>query len=149
MPDIRIRPLTAADEAPWRRLWTAYLVFYETTLPEAVYTSNFARMLSRDPREVRGLIAELDGMPAGFVHYHFQRTCWSVADVVYLEDLFVDPAARGTGLGRRMIEAVYAAADAVGAPEVYWITRDSNHTARKLYDQIADLTPFLRYERHA
>jgi len=147
MPDIRIRPLTAADEPAWRTLWTDYLAFYETSQPEAVYASNFARMLGSERREFRCLIAEVDGQPVGLAHYHFHRTCWSLADVCYLQDLFVDPAARGTGLGLRLIEAVYAAADAEGAPDVYWITQEFNRTARQLYDRVAVLAPFVLYER--
>lgn len=145
MTDIRIRPLTAADEAEWRRLWTGYLAFYETTLPETVFATTFARLVSGAPREFRCLIAEVDGQPRGLAHFQFHRSCWSVADTCHLQDLYVDPAARGTGLGRRLIEAVYAAADAEGVPSVYWITQEGNTTARRLYDQVATLTPFVRY----
>lgn len=149
MPAVRIRPLTATDEAEWRRLWTAYLAFYETTLPEAVYRANFARFLTANPRDFRCLIAEVDARPAGLAHYHLHQTCWSVADTCYLQDLYVDPAARGNGLGRALIEAVYAAADAAGAKGVSWITQDSNTTAQRLYDRLAVRVPFLRYERPA
>ncbi len=142
-----IRPLRAADEEVWRRLWTAYLEFYETSVPEEVYRTTFARLLSDDPREFRALLAEQDGEVIGLTHFLFHRHCWKIENVVYLQDLYVAPEARGTGAGRALIEAVYAAADAAGCPTVYWLTQDFNATARRLYDRIATLTPFIKYQR--
>jgi GNAT superfamily N-acetyltransferase len=144
---IVIRPLAARDEPDWRRLWTAYLAFYETTVPETVYASTFARLLGDDPQDFSGLIATVDGRAMGLTHYLFHRHCWKVENTCYLQDLFVTPEARGTGLGRRLIEAVYAAADANGTPSVYWLTQEFNTTARQLYDRIARVTPFIRYTR--
>ena len=142
-----IRPLRAADEDVWRGLWTAYLEFYETSVPEEVYRTTFARLLSNDPREFHGLVAEQAGAPIGITHFLFHRHCWKLENVVYLQDLYVAPEARGTGAGRALIEAVYAAADAAGCPTVYWLTQDFNATARRLYDRIATLTPFIKYQR--
>ena len=142
-----IRPLTAGDEAEWRRLWRAYLAFYETTRPEEVYATTFARLLSGDAGEFRGLIAVQDGKPVGLTHYLFHRTCWAVGDTCYLQDLYADPEVRGMGIGRALIEAVYAAADRHGASNVYWLTQEFNATARQLYDRIAKVTPFIRYVR--
>ena len=147
MAEIIIRPLRAEDEADWRRLWTGYLDYYQTQVPEAVYASTFARLLGNDPQDFNGLLALVDGRPMGLVHYLFHRHCWKIENVCYLQDLFVDPAARGTGLGRRLIEAVYAAADANGTPAVYWLTQDFNAEGRRLYDRIGKLTPFIRYNR--
>ena len=146
MPTV-IRPLEPRDAPGWRCLWTGYLAFYNTTVPEAVYTSTFARLLGDDARDFDGLIAEVDGNAVGLAHYLFHRHCWKIEPVCYLQDLFVDPLARGTGLGRALIEAVYARADADGAPGVYWLTQDFNHEARILYDRVAKLTPFIRYNR--
>jgi GNAT superfamily N-acetyltransferase len=144
---IEIRPLTAADQAAWRGLWADYLAFYETRLPEAVYASTFARLLAPDPGEFRGLIALVDGVPRGIAHYLFHRHAWKIENVCYLQDLFVAPEARGAGLARALIAEVYARADAAGAPQVYWLTQDFNTTARALYDRVARLTPFVRYNR--
>jgi GNAT superfamily N-acetyltransferase len=116
-------------------------------VPEAVYASTFARLLGDDPRDFNGLIVLVDGRAMGLTHYLFHRHCWKIEDVCYLQDLYVDPEARGTGLGRRLIEAVYAAADANGTPAVYWLTQDFNATGRRLYDRIGKLTPFIRYNR--
>lgn len=142
-----IRPLRAVDEADWRRLWTGYLEFYETSVPEEVYRTTFARLLSGEPHEFHGLVAERGGRLIGLAHYLFHRHCWRVENVIYLQDLYVEPEARGSGAGRALIEAVYAAADAAGCPTVYWLTQDFNATARRLYDRVAKLTPFIKYQR--
>lgn len=144
---IEIRPLQPGDEAAWRRLWTGYLEFYETSVSETVYRSTFARLLGADAQDFCGLIALVDGQPAGIVHYLSHRHCWRVENVIYLQDLYVDGTARGTGLGRRLIEAVYAAGDAAGTPQVYWLTQTFNDTARQLYDRIGTVTPFIKYNR--
>ena len=146
MPPV-IRPLRPEDEAGWRRLWTAYLDFYQTSVPEPVYASTFARLLGDDPRDFSALVAEADGQLLGLTHYLFHRHCWKIEETCYLQDLYVTPEARGTGLGRALIEAVYVRADAAGAPAVYWLTQDFNHEARQLYDRIAKVTPFIRYNR--
>jgi GNAT superfamily N-acetyltransferase len=142
-----IRPLRPEDEADWRRLWTGYLTFYKTTLPEVVYASTFARLLGSDQRDFNGLIASVDGKVLGLAHYLFHRHCWKIEEACYLQDLFVEPEARGTGMGRALIEAVYAEADKAGAPAVYWQTQEFNAEARKLYDRVGKVTPFIRYNR--
>lgn len=142
-----IRPLKATDEAGWRRLWHDYLVFYETSVPEEVYGSSFARLLGDDPQDFNGLVAELDGKLVGLTHYLFHRHGWKIENTCYLQDLYADPDVRGKGIGRALIEGVYAAADAAGAPAVYWLTQDFNTEARKLYDRIAVETPFIKYQR--
>ncbi|MDV2967374.1 GNAT family N-acetyltransferase [Nitratireductor aquimarinus] len=147
MTEITIRPLARSDEPEWRRLWTAYLEFYNTSVPEEVYATTWERLFDDGDYEPNGLIAEVDGKPVGLVHYMFHRTCWTVGDNCYLQDLYADPAIRGKGIGRALIEAVYEKADAAGAANVYWMTQDFNETARKLYDRIAKLTPFIKYQR--
>lgn len=142
-----IRPLRRDDHADWHRLWTGYLAFYETTVPSAVYESTFARLLGDDPQDFSCLVAEQDGRLVGLTHFLFHRHAWKIENVCYLQDLYADPEVRGTGIGRQLIEAVYAAADAKGAPAVYWMTQDFNTTARTLYDRIGTVTPFIRYNR--
>lgn len=144
---VTIRPLRAEDEPQWRVLWTGYLDFYEASVSEEVYKASFARLLSDDPNEFHGLVAEKDGQLIGLTHYLFHRHGWKIENVVYLQDLYVSPEARGTGAGRALIEAVYAAADEAGCPNVYWLTQDFNVTARQLYDRIATQTPFIKYAR--
>ncbi|SEB61549.1 GNAT family N-acetyltransferase [Rhodobacter sp. 24-YEA-8] len=147
MAQIEIRPLRASDEPEWRRLWADYLTFYETSVPEEVYRSSFERLLGDDPQDFSGLIALVDGRPMGLTHFLFHRHGWKIENVCYLQDLYVAPEARGTGLGRKLIEEVYRIADEKGAPGVYWLTQEFNTTARQLYDRIAKVTPFIRYSR--
>ena len=145
--EITIRPLTAADHANWRRLWTSYLDFYETSVPEEVYDTSFARLLSPNAGEYQCLIAEMDGKPVGLAHFLYHRFMWTVADTCYLMDLFTDASMRGKGVARALIEAVHTAAKRDGISTTYWNTQDTNVAARKLYDQLATLTPFLTYEK--
>ena len=147
MSNIEIRPLRSEDEAEWRRLWTLYLEFYETSVPEEVYLTTFQRLLSGENNEFAALLATVDGQAHGLTHYLFHRHCWRVENVCYLQDLYVDESQRGTGMGRALIEAVYARADTAGCPTVYWLTQDFNEAGRRLYDRVAHLTPFIMYRR--
>lgn len=141
------RPLQKTDWEDWKRLWTGYLAYYETAVDATVYETTFKRLLGDNPNDFNGIVAEREGRLIGLTHYLFHRHAWKIENVCYLQDLFVDPEARGTHAGRALIEAVYAAADAAQAPSVYWLTQDFNDTARKLYDRIGTLTPFIRYNR--
>jgi ribosomal protein S18 acetylase RimI-like enzyme len=143
---IEIRPLEARDRAQWNALWSGYLRFYRQHLPTEVTDGTFARLIdARAP--LHGLVAERGGALAGFVHYQFHPTSWSLRDSCYLEDLYVDPAARGSGIGRALIRAVYEAADRAHAASVYRLTQEFNAEGRALYDTLARRTSFIRYER--
>jgi len=144
---VTIRPLTQSDEPQWRRLWLAYLEFYESSVPETVTATTFSRLLDEKRTQQNAFVAEQGGRLVGIVHFIYHAHNWRAEDVCYLQDLYVDPAVRGTGAGRALIEAVYAAADANGTPSVYWLTQDFNATARTLYDRVARLTPFVKYQR--
>ncbi|MEM9583617.1 MAG: GNAT family N-acetyltransferase [Pseudomonadota bacterium] len=147
MSGLLIRPLERTDRDAWRALWTAYLAFYDSTVSEEVYATYFERLLGDDPQDYHGLLALQNGTPIGLTHFVYHRHGWTIENTCYLQDLYVDPAIRGTGAGRALIEAVYAAADAAGAPNVYWLTQDFNVTARQLYDRIGEKTPFIKYKR--
>ena len=147
MDDLTIRPLEAGNETDWRRLWTVYLEYYESTVPEQVYQTTWRRLLSGLPNEYQGLMAFADGRAVGLTHYLFHRHCWRIENVCYLQDLVVDSDMRGKSVGRALIEAVYAAADAEGCPSVYWTTQHFNEAGRRLYDRVGELTPFIKYER--
>lgn len=142
-----IRALRPEDRPQWAEMWADYLAFYKTDLPVEIYDSTFARLLGDDPRDFSALVAERDGRLVGLTHFLFHRHAWKIEEVCYLQDLYARPETRGTGVGRALIEAVYARADRQGAPTVYWLTQDFNETARKLYDRIATLTPFIKYQR--
>jgi GNAT superfamily N-acetyltransferase len=144
MPNIR--SLRAQDRAQWDSLWRGYLRFYRQRVAEEVTDRTFSRLI--DARaQPHALVAEADGSLVGFVHYLFHPSTWSLRDICYLEDLFVDPAARGGGIGRALIHAVYAEADRAGAGAVYWMTQEFNADGRALYDTLARRTSFIRYER--
>ncbi len=144
---LQIRALRQNDYDQWHRLWNAYLQFYETSVPEEIYQSTFGRLIDPARTTQNALVAEMDGALVGLVHYIYHPHNWKLEDVCYLQDLFADPSVRGTGIGRALIEAVYQAADANGTPTVYWLTQDFNKTARVLYDRIATVTPFIKYNR--
>jgi GNAT superfamily N-acetyltransferase len=144
---ITVRGIEAADAAPWRVLWRAYLDFYSTTLPDAVYATAFARLVDPDVTDYHGLLAVRDGTPVGLAHFIYHRHGWQPEDVCYLQDLYVAPDARGSGAGRALIEAVCAAADANGTPSVYWLTQRDNAQARRLYVRIGTKTDFIKYRR--
>jgi GNAT superfamily N-acetyltransferase len=116
-------------------------------LPEEIYATSFARLVDPAVTDYHGLVALQDGRPVGLAHYIFHRHGWQIEDITYLQDLYVVPETRGTGVGRALIEAVYAAADAAGRPNVYWLTQTFNTTARQLYDRVASATPFMEYRR--
>ena len=144
---LTIRALRESDRAAWATLWREYLAFYETELSAEIYDSSFERMMSDSDHEFRGLVAEKDGELIGIAHYLFHRHGWKREDVCYLQDLYVSEASRGTGAGRALIERIYAEADKAGSSTVYWMTQDTNATARRLYDRIGQVTPFVKYTR--
>lgn len=149
MPDVAIvvRPVGEDERAAWEPLWRAYLAFYETELPTSVIDTTWTRL--NDQNEPMFLLgAYVDGRLVGIAQYLFHRTHWSVSDNCYLQDLFVAPEVRGQGAGRALIEAVEAKASEAGAGRLYWTTREDNHTARALYDKLADLSGFIQYRKN-
>ncbi|WP_294612452.1 GNAT family N-acetyltransferase [Roseovarius sp.] len=144
---ITIRPIQTGDKPRWTPLWRDYLAFYETTLPDTIYNTTFSRLCSSDYPDQNGFLALSDGNPVGLVHYIYHPHNWRIEKVCYLQDLFAAPEARGMGVGRKLIEAVYAQADRDGCPSVYWLTQEFNAQARQLYDRIGTLTPFIKYSR--
>ena len=144
---MKIRPLAKADYDEWRALWISYLVFYETSLTAEVIEENFRRFIDNDQTRQNALVAESADELVGLVHYIFHLDTWAIQETCYLQDLFVIPRNRGKKIGQLLIEGVYKRADKYGAPSVYWLTQEFNVPARKLYDRMADLTPFIHYER--
>ncbi len=143
----RIRGATLKDKPAWEALWAGYLTFYKSTLPRAVTDTTWARFHdSAEPMQC--LVAEDDdGALLGFTHIIFHRGTWAIGDFCYLEDLFVAPTARNRGVARALIEAVYALSDQRGCERVYWLTHESNTTARVLYDKVARNRGFIQYQR--
>ena len=143
-----LRQLQEDDFQDWECLWRDYLNFYETEVEKNVYKTTFTRLISGQSLSQNALVAEQKGSLVGLVHYIFHPHNWKIEDVCYLQDLYVLPKMRGCGVGRALIEAVYSASDVKGIPTVYWLTQDFNEQARKLYDNIALVTPFIKYSRY-
>ena len=135
------------DFDDWRALWEKYLNFYDTQLSEEVYAKTFNRLVTKENTSQNAIVAKYGSRMVGLVHFIFHPHNWKTEDVCYLQDLFVSDSVRGQGIGRQLIEAVYDEADNRGAPTVYWLTQEFNKPARLLYDKIATVTPFIKYNR--
>ncbi|MDQ2877915.1 MAG: GNAT family N-acetyltransferase [Pseudomonadota bacterium] len=145
-----VRPVVASDEGQWLPLWNGYNAFYgragATALAPEITQATWSRFF--DPYEpVFALVAERDDRLLGLTHYLLHRSTTAIAPIIYLQDLFTDEEARGLGVGRALIEAVYAFARTANIPRVYWHTHETNVTAMQLYDKLAEKPGFITY-RH-
>jgi GNAT superfamily N-acetyltransferase len=143
---IVVRPVGKDERAAWEPLWDRYIAFYKATLEPGA--SDVAWQRFHDSDEPMFLLgAYVDGKLTGIVQYLFHRSTWTPHNYCYLHDLFVTDGARGLGVGRALIEAVYEKAKAAGAERVYWLTHNTNAQARILYDQVADNPSFIHYSK--
>jgi GNAT superfamily N-acetyltransferase len=143
---MKIRMAHEDDFAQWVTLWKGYQVFYKTNIAEATTDTTWSRFL--DPAEpMYCAVAEVDGKLIGMVHYIFHRSCWTAGDYVYLQDLFAAPELRGKGVGRALIDHVYAVAKAQGGSRVWWLTHETNSDVMHLYDKMADKSGFIQYRK--
>lgn len=150
MPPPTVRPIRPEDYDAWRPLWDGYNAFYgrhgDTALPAHITQATWQRFF--EPGEpVFALVATDRGAVVGLAHYLFHRSTTKIEPVCYLSDLFTDPALRGQGIGRALIEGVCAEAKAAGAPRVYWQTHETNAAGRLLYDKVARHHGFIVYSR--
>ena len=144
--NVVVKPVGPDEREVWEPLWAGYLTFYKTSVPAE--TSDITWRRFHDPAEPMFVLgAYVDGKLTGIVHYIFHRSTWTPGNYCYLQDLFVSDGARGLGLGRALIEAVYEKARAAGASRVYWLTHETNAQARILYDQVADRPGFIQYRK--
>ncbi|TKW68700.1 MAG: GNAT family N-acetyltransferase [Paracoccus denitrificans] len=143
-----IRALRSSDKDQWQALWHGYQTFYgHADRPQAFFDTAFARLLSDDPVDFQGLVADDGGRLLGLTHFVFHPHLWRPEGVCYLQDLFTLPDTRGKGVGRALIEAVAQAAEARGVGAVYWLTSEDNYAGRMLYDRVASRTSFIKYQR--
>jgi GNAT superfamily N-acetyltransferase len=143
---LEIRPLRLDERADWEPLWKGYQLFYKVAIPEETTRVTWARL--HDPTEpMEALGAYMDGRLRGIAHYLFHRSCWTIGNYCYLQDLFVAETARHLGLGRALIAAVEERARRAGASRLYWLTHESNAAARALYDQLAERSGFIQYRK--
>jgi GNAT superfamily N-acetyltransferase len=144
---ITVRDIDPQDKTQWLKLWRGYQAFYQVDL-----SADGERLWAvlMDPPEVGPycLVAEDEsGNLLGLAQFLYHATTWSALPRCYLNDLYTDPESRGGGVGRALIEAVYASADRHGSSQVYWLTQEFNSQARILYDRVASCTPFIKYAR--
>jgi GNAT superfamily N-acetyltransferase len=143
---LTVRPVAQTDFAQWAPLWEGYNRFYQRTLPAEITEMTWTRFFDAyEP--VHALVAERDGQLLGLAHYIFHRSTIMIGPTCYLQDLFTDEASRGQGVGRALIEGVYAKAREAGAPRVYWQTHETNKTAMKLYEKVAERSGFVVYRK--
>ena len=141
-----IQPVGKGERASWEPLWKGYQKFYEVDLPQEATDKAWDRLHdASEPMFILG--AYVDEQLTGIAHYIFHRSMWTIGDYCYLQDLFVAKEARDLGLGRALIEAVYQAARAASASRVYWLTQESNTSARALYDKVAERSGFIQYRK--
>lgn len=145
-----VRPIERSDRDRWLPLWDGYNAFYgrsgDTALAPEITAATWERFF--DPYEpMFALVAEQDGVLLGLTHYLLHRSTTSLLPSLYLQDLFTTADARGKGVGRALIEAVYDAARGLGLARVYWQTHETNDTAMLLYDRIAEKSGFLVYRK--
>ncbi|MDR6430778.1 GNAT family N-acetyltransferase [Brucella pseudogrignonensis] len=142
-----IRALTPKDRATWEPLWKAYQVFYEVDIPAETTDITWQRFHdASEPMHALGAFDD-DGNLVGIVHVIFHRSCWLPKWTCYLQDLYVENSQRGKGTGAALIEAAADLARAEGAGRLYWLTHESNATARRLYDNIAQASGFIQYRK--
>ncbi len=143
---VSVTPLSASDRDEWRELWDGYLTFYDAALGEATIEATFARLTTAGSGLHAALARDDAGRAIGLVHWLTHPATWTITDYCYLEDLFVSPDARGTGVGRALIEHVRLWAEQNGSAKVYWLTAESNAAARDLYDRVATRSGFIHYQ---
>jgi GNAT superfamily N-acetyltransferase len=145
-----VRPVVRTDFARWLPLWEGYNTFYgrsrATALPAEVTQTTWARFFDAyEP--VDALVADSGGQLVGLAHYIFHRSTLLLGPNCYLQDLFTDEAWRGKGVARALINAVYDRARIAGSARVYWQTHETNQTAMRLYDQVAERSGFVVYHK--
>jgi len=141
---MHIRALKVEDANDWRRLWASYNAFYETRLSAEVTEHCWRRLL--DPASsLFGRAAEDGGRILGLSICVLHESTWTMSPSCCLEDLFVDPDHRSTGVGRALLEDLIALGKSRGWSRLYWHTRAGNARARKLYDAFVEADDFVRY----
>ncbi|NBQ96703.1 MAG: GNAT family N-acetyltransferase [Micrococcales bacterium] len=141
-----VRQVENEDKSSWQELYGAYLKFYESESVESSTELLWNRLI-KDAPEIQGLVAVSNGEVVGIAHFHYQISTWSDTSHCYLEDLYVAEDARGKGVASALIAAVEGLAIQNKSSELFWITKENNTVARKLYEQVATLSDFVRYEK--
>jgi GNAT superfamily N-acetyltransferase len=141
-----VRDVEPTDWTQWEQLWQGYNSFYQRTVPPEITSTTWSRFFD-GYEPVHAMVAERGGHLVGLVHYLYHRNTTMIGPTCYLQDLFTAESVRGHGIGRALIEAVYRRAKAAGSTRVYWQTHETNLTAMKLYDKVAERSGFLVYRK--
>jgi GNAT superfamily N-acetyltransferase len=141
--DTKLNKLHAADYNAWLLLACGYKEFYKTETSDGEYQAAWQRVL--EDKEIHAFGAWQDGKLIGFTHFLYHSSTWAPM-VCYLQDLYVEPIARGRGVATALIEKVAEVAKQKGAIRLYWLTQENNETARALYDRLAKYNGFIRYD---
>jgi ribosomal protein S18 acetylase RimI-like enzyme len=143
--ELQLKTAIPALEQDWRVLWTEYLAFYDTQKPEAVYAATWARIIDAHS-PMHSVLAYAGDKVVGLTNFLYHTSFWEAEDRCYLNDLYVRPDTRGLGAGKALIDATVNHATSQGVEIVYWTTARDNVIARGLYDKVAKLTPFIKYQ---
>lgn len=126
---------TVADVDRVAPLFDAYRQFYGLPSNLQLCRNFIAERLGRDESVVL-LAAAADATALGFVQMYPTFASLAAARIYVLYDLFVDPAARQRGVGRRLMEAAADEARRRGAVSLVLSTARTNHPAQRLYESL-------------
>lgn len=145
-----VRPLRRADRPESSRLWAEYHAYgrddASSELPASVTEATWDRFFEAHEAS-EALVAEADGRIVGLAHLVFHRNTSVAGSVCFMQDLFVEAALHGRGIGGALIGAVYARAEAAGARRVYWHVQEANAAAMRLYDRFASRSGHVVYRK--
>jgi GNAT superfamily N-acetyltransferase len=148
MSNWTVRALRANERLKWQPLWQGYQDFYKVAIAPEITDLTWARLHDEaEPMHVLGAFGPEGERLVGIVHYIFHRSTWTAGPYCYLQDLFTVQQERGGGVGRALIEAVYAKAREAGASRVWWLTHEDNEPGRLLYDKVAECPGFIQYRK--
>jgi GNAT superfamily N-acetyltransferase len=140
-----IRPPTQADRPTWERLYAGYAAFYKVTQTPEMRATVWGWIHDPD-HETQALVAEEAGQLVGLAHYRPFARPLAASTGGFLDDLFVDPPARGSGAAAALIDALTEEGRARGWTVIRWITAEDNYRARALYDRLAEKTRWATYD---
>ena len=143
---VKVRPVEPRDREGWNRLYAGYAAFYMVTQTEDMRDRVWSWLMSGE-NGFLGLVAEDgDGKLIGLAHFRPFARPLSATIGGFLDDLFVDPDARGSGAADLLLESLKTEGQKRNWSVIRWITAEDNYRARKLYDRLAEKTRWATYD---